>query len=57
MITITLTLANGARFSRLVKRLPRHWMSVLMSDAPYGTDFRGATWSRTRNGQTVTWPR
>jgi hypothetical protein len=48
MIKLTLTLATGTSYSRTVKRIPRYWMSLLMSDAPYGTNYRGATWTRER---------
>lgn len=54
MITLTLTLANGTEITETVRKMPRYWKSFMMQRAPYLTDYRGAVWSRTRNGITIT---
>lgn len=46
MSTITITLADGTTRSMQVRKMPRHWKSVLMRQLPYGTDVTGATFSR-----------
>jgi len=46
VITITLTLANGTTYSKEFATLPRHWRSVGLRLAPYGTDLLGARLSR-----------
>ena len=48
MIKLTLQLASGEVVTRTVKRMPAHWKSYLMQSAPYGADYRGATWTRER---------
>jgi len=48
MIRLTLQLASGEVVTRTVKRMPAHWKSYLMQDAPYGADYRGAMWTRER---------
>jgi hypothetical protein len=45
-VELTLTLANGETYTWTGRKLPRHWKSVLMQLAPYGTDYSGATWAR-----------
>jgi hypothetical protein len=48
MCTYTMTLASGHAFT-ITRRTPlRFWKSALMQLAPYGTDFLGSTYSRSR---------
>ena len=58
MFRLTLTLANGPVITETVRKMPRHWMSYLMQRAPYGTDYAGAVYTRTRlsDGASVSWP-
>ena len=48
-VTIAITLRDGTSYSATSKRLPRYWKSAAMQLAPYGTDYRGCTFSRVRN--------
>ena len=57
-VEYSVTLADGTTYSRQVPKLPQAWMSAAMRLAPYGTDFRGAVYTRTRlsDGLTKSWP-
>jgi hypothetical protein len=48
VVTYTLTLATGEVFTLTRKRQLRNWKSLLMLEAPYGTDYAGATFGRKR---------
>jgi hypothetical protein len=46
---LAITLRSGQTFRSERDTLPRHWKSWLMDQPPYGTDFRGCTFSKGRN--------
>lgn len=47
-VLLTLTLRDGQAIKWEGQRCPKAWKSTLMQLAPYGTDYAGAQYSRTR---------
>jgi hypothetical protein len=46
--TLSVVLADGRRFDFTRATMPRHWKSWVMQQCPYGTNFQGARWMRSR---------
>lgn len=52
-VTIAVTLRDGTSYGKTYAKLPRCWKSTAMALAPYGTDFRGCTFTRVRSSDSV----